>query len=76
MAKPILVIKTRKDADYIEYTTTKNAAENALGKDYHVIVTSSESKEYSFECFNDCKGLKDVDIEKLIKDFNNERKIN
>ena len=33
---------------------------------YHVLVLKTNNDEHSHECFNDCKGLQDIDIEKLI----------
>ncbi len=69
MAKPILIVKTSLNLDYIN-DLKKGLAEYM--PDYHVLVHHSyEYKQDTFECLNDCKGLKDVDIEKLIEDLKN-----
>ena len=69
MAKPIFIAKINVPIEKIE---SISSFINDKLKGYHVLVINdSEIKESSYECLNDCKGLKDVDIEKLIKDFNN-----
>ena len=68
MAKPILIVK----AD-TPYDLRASLAKKLTDKfsDYHVLIINHESFEPpTFECLNDCKGLLDIDIEKLIKDFN------
>ena len=72
MAKPILVVRVyqvdRKRANEITKTVEK-----IVGYEYHVLTVSTMGNDLppSFECFNDCKGLPDVDIEKLINDLKN-----
>ena len=67
MSKPILVVRVPIDTsnDKIDEITKGLAI---YLTDYHVIVFKDNSVEkITFECYNDCKGLKDIDIEKLIK---------
>lgn len=73
MAKPILVVKLKQEYDKREYfKSIKELLKKELNDEYHVIITADISfKAVSFECFNDCKGLPDIDIEQLIKDFEN-----
>jgi hypothetical protein len=65
MAKPIFILKLNReflDSDISSLVST-------LGKelfDYHVLIFKTDNDEHSYECFNDCKGLQDIDIEKLI----------
>ena len=65
MAKPIFILKLNReflDSDISSLVSN-------LGKelfDYHVLVLKTDNDEHSHECFNDCKGLQDIDIEKLI----------
>lgn len=69
MAKPIFIAKIN-----VPLKELKNIREflNKKLRGYHVLVVNdSEIKESSYECFNDCKGLIDIDIKKLINDFNN-----
>lgn len=69
MAKAILVIT-------INYTDSENigkiieAVKNRTENEYHVICKFEKIDVPKIEVFNDCKGLKDVDIEKLIKELN------
>ena len=70
MAKPILIIR-------VPLRINKETAEHIVKSiiiqtenEYHVICTIESCETPSFECHNDCKGLADVDIEKLIKEIN------
>lgn len=67
MSKPILIVRLPIDAsDNITDEISKGL--RIYLTDYHVIVFKDSSvKKITFECYNDCKGLKDIDIEKLIK---------
>jgi hypothetical protein len=70
MAKPILVVKAYKEIDaeqlgYMRHSINKTA----LSSEYHVLVIPGNEDKITFECYNDCKGLPDIDIEKLIKDL-------
>lgn len=68
MAKPILVITFPLDHLLNDIHTSQ--ALNEIKKDYHIlIVAEPKITEIKIECFNDCKGLPDVDIEKLINDL-------
>lgn len=72
MAKPIFIAKVNVP---IEKLGGISEFLNKKLKGYHVLVVNdSEIKEASYECLNDCRGLIDTDIEKLIKDFNNGKK--
>jgi hypothetical protein len=71
MAKPILVIRLggqEIENKYIEQIR-KAAIENTKGE-YHVIIANiyDGKNQVTFECYNDCKGLPDIDIEKLINE--------
>ena len=69
MAKPIFIAKINVP---IEKLGGISEFLNKKLKGYHVLVVNdSEIKEASYECLNDCRGLIDTDIEKLIKDFSN-----
>ena len=67
MAKPILVV--RVDYSAIDYTlkiieNIKKATDN----EYHILITMDPDHPV-VQCYNDCKGLPDVDIENLINQF-------
>ena len=72
MAKPILHVQiessdrvTQKLIDEID-----KFIKESTNNEYHVLVThiySDTETSFNIECFNDCKGLPDVDIEALIK---------
>ena len=67
MAKPIFIVKVSVDVK--NFKDIKEKLQNQL-TDYHVVVINFiEYQQPSFECFNDCKGLPDIDIEKLINDL-------
>ncbi len=67
MVKPIILIRINNPLT--------NELRDYLVKelfDYHVLTAVSDKvDDIQIECFNDSKGLKNIDIEKLIKDFNN-----
>jgi hypothetical protein len=70
MAKPIFILHI--PISLVESTRNIDDIKKNLDSkltDYHVIVNIIEKGETKYECLNDCKGLKDVDIEKLIKDL-------
>lgn len=71
MAKPIFICYTKfEDTD--SWNSTEKFLQSKLGADYHVLFVPNielEFNKYTFECFNDCKGLPDVDIEKLINEL-------
>ena len=71
MAKPILVVKLGINIPPERREEQAKRLAERIGHEYHVffILTQSE-KDIEIECFNDCKGLADVDIEKLIKEIN------
>lgn len=72
MAKPIFILNV--PFDLVDEVKIKDIYESLSDKlyDYHVIINLNASiKEYEYLTYNDCKGLTDVDIEKLIKDFKN-----
>ena len=80
MAKPILVAYCSFDEkNYKVFTENEMAiVENIkkhLNNEYHVLTTAVVSNEnfVKFECLNDSKGLKDVDIEQLIEQFNQKK---
>ena len=68
MAKPIFLVKLNReflDSDISELMSD-------LSKelyDYHVLVIKSNNDENSYECFNNCNGLSDIDIEELINKY-------
>ena len=71
MAKPIIVIELpnimlSKDTTY----SIKDSIKAATNDEYHVLVICNLPKEddFKFNVYNDCKGLKDVDIESLTKE--------
>jgi len=69
MAKPVLVI----DVPIISNDNYKGVRENiinATSEEYHVLVRMvPDDKNLQVQCFNDCKGLLDADIEKMIKEL-------
>jgi len=69
MAKPILVIRVPiSQLDIESMKDVDNKISSKLQNEYHVLVVNMpEGDTFSIECFNDCKGLPDVDIEELIK---------
>lgn len=72
MAKPILVIRTSMPPDLVEDVVV--AIKHVTDNEYHVLMICDDIyKEAEFECLNDCKGLPDVDIEKLIEEFKNNK---
>lgn len=71
MAKPIFLVKLPNELTGINPIEIINSIKIITDNEYHVLITQSDFKKISFECFNDCKGLKDIDIEKLINDLVN-----
>lgn len=71
MAKPILFMKVPQYAgiDGLE-RQRKHMQNHPVNNEYHVLIAFGDSATLMIECYNDCKGLSDVDIEKLIKEFN------
>jgi hypothetical protein len=67
MAKPILIVRVNipyQEIDNLSLELSKQF------NDYHVLVVLDEDIDKPvFETYNDCKGLKDIDIEKLINDY-------
>ncbi len=68
MAKPILVVRANTPFDMIGKLSLKLSKQF---NDYHVLFVYDDIDKPVFETYNDCKGLTDIDIEKLIKEFNN-----
>jgi hypothetical protein len=72
MSKPILIVKANINPDRIS-DLNKRLSEQFF--DYHVLIVSHGNFETpTFECFNDNKGLKNIDIKKLILDFSKDIK--
>ena len=72
MAKPIIVITVNKSlVDTEDCKSLQETLERRVNYEYHVIIAASKGAEFKMECFNDCKGLPDIDIEQLIKDYTN-----
>ena len=70
MAKPILIIRFGRDIDPERANMNAEKMSERIGSEYHIFcVRTNTEDEVKFECLNDCKGLTDVDIEKLIKEF-------
>lgn len=75
MAKPILVLRLYSPIgpnriDMSDLQKIEQLTKDKTGNEYHVIVIHEiGSEKVLIECFNDCKGLPDIDIEKLIKDY-------
>lgn len=75
MAKPILIIKlpySKMDKERI--VKESGIISDKLNNEYHVLFAIGSvppDQDYiEFECFNDSKGLRDKDIEQLIKEYN------
>lgn len=71
MAKPILIVSMNPskvepdDLKKIHSKLVKN-----LNDEYHVMFNFDENAiKNEFQCVNDCKGLPDVDIEKMINEL-------
>lgn len=71
MAKPIFVVKIKGSPSPEDSKAIIALLIKEVGEDYHVLTIFDDCLEgkYFFECFNDCKGLKDIDIEKLINEY-------
>lgn len=68
MAKPIFILKLSKS--FVGEDISKITHDlGIMLDDYHVLTTTTFKKETTYECLNDCKGLLDIDIEKLINDL-------
>lgn len=68
MAKPILIVRANIPHEFIDKLSLELSEQF---DDYHVLVVlDTEIDKPVFETYNDCKGLTDIDIEKLIKEFN------
>lgn len=76
MAKPILIIKlpfeSFKDLSSSELAKLTKAIKKDLNHEYHTIITHIQGNKPEFQCLNDNKGLKDVDITKLVNKFYHE----
>ena len=70
MAKPIFILKLNKLFINDDISIFMSELSKELS-DYHVLVTKTNNDENSYECFNDCNGLQDIDIEKIIKVYSN-----
>jgi hypothetical protein len=66
MSKPILVVRVPIDTSNNNIDELRKVLSIHL-TDYHLILFKDNVKKITFECYNDCKGLKDIDIENLIK---------
>jgi len=72
MAKPVLIITV--DIRLMPSDMVKDFSDGikkSLDYEYHVLINLMPDAVFKVECFNDCKGLLDVDIEQLIKDLQN-----
>lgn len=72
MAKPIFILRLKQNELTFNFDSERLAKQvrKGLGNQYHVMVTiDPDTTETKFECFNDCKGLPNIDIYKLIKEF-------
>jgi hypothetical protein len=67
MAKPIILIDLHYDT--IKGQDISEIVRNATENEYHVIIRGMPEPTFGFQVFNDCKGLPDIDIELLIKNF-------
>ena len=69
MAKPILVIRIPSQINTIEAIVEhcKNVQDKM--EDYHIFPIFKDGGEIEFECYNDCKGLTDIDIKSLANKF-------
>ncbi len=82
-AKPILLI--RIIIEDFQFENDSIAGFEKLKedlKDYHIVILTEEITKESaeigtvtFECFNDCSGLKDKDIKKLIDEHSKNNKV-
>lgn len=70
MAKPIFLIKCPHMMTFEQMKLTTKNVEDKIGCDYHVLIAPITDNEFSFDCFNDCKGLRDDDITALIETIN------
>jgi len=71
MAKPILLLKLRSQLTEERFKAVKELLKSETDNEYHVIVDcSSLYKGVEIECINGNKGLRDEDIEELIKTIN------
>lgn len=69
MAKPILIVRVNIPYEFIDKLSLELSEQF---DDYHVLVVlNTELDNPVFETYNDCKGLLDIDIKKLINDFTN-----
>lgn len=67
MAKPILIVRVNLPIEDIGKLSLDLSNELS---DYHVLVLLDlENDKPTFETYNDCNGLQDIDIEKLINEF-------
>lgn len=67
MAKPILIVRVNIPHEFIDKLSLELSEKF---NDYHVLVVlNTELDNPIFETYNDCKGLQDIDIEKLINDL-------
>lgn len=70
MAKPVLIVKLNiRDVPDIEITKSIESIKNSTNNEYHIVMVGCDVTDITFECYNDYKGLQDIDIEKLIKDY-------
>ena len=72
MAKPIFIVNL--NSEFLNSDISELIRD--LGKelnDYHLLVLKTENEYHSYKCFNDCKGLQDIDIEKLINELKNKK---
>lgn len=73
MPKPILVVEVSIDAKSEALNIIREQLIAQTGNEYHVLVVANlaeKSNEFKVNCYNDCKGILDIDIEKLILSFN------
>ena len=69
MAKPIILITVNSVAFTDgQHSIIVDAVKKQTNNEYHVLtaIVLSNEKEVTFNVYNDCKGLPDIDIEKLI----------
>lgn len=70
MSKPVLIFKMPFHFGLKSIEDTRERIKShPISSDYHVFFFMSYGEEVVTECYNDCKGLKDEDIEKLIEDL-------
>lgn len=74
MAKPIFIVKipTHFNMPNDKVDVIREKLRHALKDEYHVLVMAgnNDTTDTKFECLNDCTGLPDVDIAKLLVEFN------